>query len=242
MAGRDTELNRMNQAIADFCAEVVSEPLCYFSEADLQGILFARLVQAFPAQVETSFSRGPDAKGKYRTGMVHREYGATTGRRTDISVFATEDLAAVDGPALKVQGQYMKPRFAVELGTEKTTNTAAHIASDLDKLSRARERGYLIHFFRDVTRADPGTPLRAKTEEKLERIFRRHACAAEPPSHVKSLCFVLRLARSSKTIRGKCELLVPDTGIWRRVNLKRVREDVLALLEVSDSNPTTGST
>lgn len=230
MADDSSDLRRMNEVIADFCAEVVLEPLCYFSEADLQGILFQKLTRAFPAQVETSYSRGPDSKGKYRTGLVHREYGATGGRRTDISVFAPDDLAAVDSPRLMVRGQYIVPRFAVELGTEKTVDTAAHIANDLDKLSRATGRGYLIHFFKDVTRADRGTARRTRTEEKLDRIFRGPAVDAAPPSHVDYLCFLLRLARSNKTIRGKCELLVPGSGTWRKVNLKRVQDDILTLL------------
>jgi hypothetical protein len=65
------ELDRMNRLVADFCAEVVTEPLCYFSEADLQGLLYARLIEAFPDRIETSYSRGTaKSKGRYRTGIV----------------------------------------------------------------------------------------------------------------------------------------------------------------------------
>lgn len=231
MADESSDLSRMNEVIAEFCEEVVLEPLCYFSEADLQGILFQKLTRAFPAKVETSYSRGPNSKGKYRTGLVHREYGATGRRRTDISVFSPDDMAVVDSPRLMVRGHYIVPRFAVELGTEKTVDTIAHITNDLKKLSRAKECGYLVHFFKDVTQADPGTAQRARTEEKLNRIFRGPAVNAAPPAHVHYLCFLLRLARKSKTIRGKCELLVHGSGTWSKVNLTRVRDDILALLE-----------
>jgi len=220
----------MDTVIADFCAEVASEPLCYFSEADLQGLLFQRLMAAFPPQVETAYARGPGAKGMYRTGLVHREYGATEGLRTDISVFAPADVARIDSPNLQTRGKYLPPCFAVELGTEKTIDTAAHIQNDLVKLERAKCRGYLVHFFRDVTRADVGTASRNRTEEKLDRIFRNHAAAIVAPANVKYLCFVLRIARSSKTIHGKCELLIPGSGMWRRTNLQQVREAVLELL------------
>jgi hypothetical protein len=71
-----TDLKRVNCVIARFCHDVVAEPLCFFSEADLQGMLFAKLSMEFPDQIETSCSRGPDSKGKYKTGLVHREYGA----------------------------------------------------------------------------------------------------------------------------------------------------------------------
>jgi hypothetical protein len=226
----EVEIDRMNRVIAGFCAAVVTEPLCYFSEADLQGFLFTRLIEAFPEQVETSYSRGPGSKGMYRTGIVHREYGAEGGRRTDISVFSRQDVAAIDNPNLTVGRKYIVPRFAIELGTEKTSDTQAHVAHDLAKLSRATERGYLIHFFRDVTRADPGTPWRARTEDKLQRIFKGPVSEAVPPDHVSYLCFLIRIARTGKTIRGKCEMLVAGTGAWRKVNLTRVRDDVLALL------------
>lgn len=219
-------LDSINHTIADFCGEVITEPLCYFSEADLQGLLFAKLIDTFPDQVDTLYARGPGSIGMYRTGIVHREYGATGGRRTDISVFSSEDVARIDSPNLTVRGKYIVPRFAIELGTEKTSNTQVHVKNDLDKLSRATERGYLIHFFRDVTRADPGTAWRARTEEKLHRIFKGPISEALPPDYVSYLCFVIRIAHKGKTIRGKCEMLVPCTGIWRRVNLSRVRDDI----------------
>jgi hypothetical protein len=223
-------LDLMNHVVADFCAAVVTEPLCYFSEADLQGLLFVKLTEAFPKQFETSYSRGPGSKEMYRTGIVHREYGAEEGRRTDISVFSPEDVAKIDSPNLTIGRRYIYPRFAIELGTEKTSDAQSHVANDLAKLSRAKERGYLIHFFRDVTRADPGTVSRARTEEKLQRIFRGPVSQAVPPDHVRYLCFVVRIARSGKTIRGKCEMLDVGSGKWRKVNLTRVRDDVLAVL------------
>ena len=116
---KNDDLMRVNDVIARFCQDVVSEPLCFFSEADLQGILFAKLLMEFPEQIETSCSRGPDSKGKYKTGLVHREYGAGEGRRIDISIFDPKDVANIDEAGLKTGGEYIKPRFAIELGTEK---------------------------------------------------------------------------------------------------------------------------
>jgi hypothetical protein len=230
LAADETELSRLDRVIADFCVAVVAEPLCYFSEADLQGMLYARMIKEFPLQVETSCSRGPDSKGCYRTGMVHREYGAGGARRIDISVLAEADLREVDGPDLRVRKKYMRPRFAVELGTEKTVDTVTHIAGDLKKLSTATERGYLIHFFRDVTKADTGTQTRVRTEERIKAIFREPVGTADPHGNVRRLCFLLRIARSRRKIWGKCELFNPATRTWRKVNLERVREAVLESL------------
>jgi len=72
-----------------------------------------------------------------------------------------------------IAGEYLKHLFAVELGTDQTRETHAHIEKDLAKLSQSRERGYLIHIFRDITRSDTGTASRIRTGEKLEAVFRR---------------------------------------------------------------------
>ena len=221
---------RLNRVISRFCANVATEPLSFFSEADLQGMLYSKLVTEFPDSANTAYKRGPGSQGTYATGLVHREYGAGKNRRIDITLFDPEVIATIDNPHLKTGRKYLKPRFAVELGTEKTIDTAGHIERDLSKLSKATERGYLIHFFRDVTQADTGTKRRADTEEKLRRIFKRPVRSAQIPDNVVALFFLLRLAHSHKKIVGKCELFVPKTGNWEKVNLQRVRGEVLKRL------------
>jgi hypothetical protein len=223
-------VHTMNRIIAGFCSDVVNEPLSFFSEADLQGLLFARLIREFPVLVETSYAKGPESKGMYTTGLVHREYGVGGSRRIDIAVFSQKDVARIDGPGLKIGRQYMIPQFGVELSTEKTLGTEAHIRRDLAKLSLVNERGYLVHFFRDVTRADTGTRSRENTEGKLETIFRRPVSAASAPDKVRILCFLLRLARTHRKIYGKCELYLPLERMWKKVNLQNIKHQVLDLL------------
>ena len=218
---------RLNRVIARFCSDVAAEPLSFFSEADLQGMLYAKLIAEFSDQARTSYARGPNSKGKYTTGLVHREYGAGGGRRIDISLFDAESIATIDDANLMVGKRYLKPRFAIELGTEKTLDAAGHIDRDLAKLSTATERGYLIHFFRDTARADTGTKSRDGREQRIRRIFRHPVRSAQVPPNVVALFFLLRIARSHKKILGKCELFVPETGKWQKVNLQRVRGAVL---------------
>jgi len=218
---------RLKRVLARFCDDVAAEPLSFFSEADLQGMLYAKLIAEFPDQASTSYARGPNSKGKYTTGLVHREYGAGGGRRIDISLFDPEAIATIDGPNLMAGRRYLKPRFAIELGTEKSLDTAGHIDRDLAKLSTATERGYLLHFFRDVTRADTGTRRRKATEQRLRKIFRLPVRSTQVPPNVVALFFLLRVARSHKKILGKCELFIPESGKWQKVNLQRVRGKVL---------------
>ena len=218
----NADLKRVNGVIARFCQDVIAEPLCFFSEADLQGMLFAKLSMEFPEQIETSCSRGPDSKGKHKTGLVHREYGAGGGRRIDISVFDPKDVARIDEAGLKTAGKYIKPRFAIELGTEKSLDAAGHISRDLAKLADATERGYLIHFFRDTSLAAVGTGRRENKEQSIESKFRNPVNEAEVPQKVRSLFFLIRVARRQKKIWGKCELYLPETGKWQKVNLQNV--------------------
>jgi hypothetical protein len=218
----DVDLERVNGVIAQFCHDVVSEPLCFFSEADLQGMLFTKLTMEFPEQIETSYARGPDSKGKYRTGLVHREYGAGGGRRIDISMFDPNDVSRIDEPNLKIAGKYIKPRFAIELGTEKSLDTAGHISRDLAKLANATERGYLLHFFRDTSRAAVGTGRRENKERSLESKFRKPVNEVEVPPKVRSVFFLIRVARRQKRIWGKCEMYLHETGEWQKINLQNV--------------------
>jgi len=225
-----TELKRMNSIIASFCHDVVAEPLCFFSEADLQCMLFARLLKEFPEQVETSCLRGPDSKKKYKTGLVHREYGAGGRRRIDVSVFDPEDVACINEAGLKIDGKYIKPRFAIELGTEKSLDATGHIKKDIAKLTTAKERGYVIHFFRDTSRAAVGTRRRENKEQSIELKFRSPVNMVEVSQNVKCLFFLIRIARRQKKIWGKCEIYIPKTGKWQKVNLLDVESCVTELL------------
>jgi len=229
-------LPKVNEIIAKFCAAVVEEPLCYFSEADLQSMLFTRLTAKFPQTPETSVQRGPNSKGKYRTGLVHREYGAGGSRRIDLCVFSPASIASLDRADLMVEGKYLVPEFAIELGTEKTVDTAGHIAGDLKKLAAARTRGYLIHFFRDPTVADMGTARREASEARLAEVFRHPTLAIKATTNVVYLCFLLRIRRTSKRIWGKCEFYGTGERSWSKLNVSGVATKVREVLDKSPSS------
>jgi hypothetical protein len=226
------DLRAMNEIIARFCADVVLEPLSYFSEADLQSLLFMRLATTFPKSHETSVLRGPGSKGRYRTSRVHREYGAGDNRRLDLCVFSQTDVESIDRPTLMAKGKYLSPEFAVEIGTEKTVDATTHIASDLRKLAVARTRGYLLHFFRDPTVADLGTLRRDRTEARLDRVFRQPSVSIRASPNVVYLCFVLRIRRSSGRIWGKCELFGSGERTWSKISTARVEGKVREALEI----------
>lgn len=219
----------IEKAIAEFCFEVASEPLTFFSEADLQCLLFAKLLGRFPQLEETSLSRGPNAKGKYRTQKVHREYGIEDRKRGDIVIFSKEEVNKIDSPGLTINKKYIKPSYSIELGTEKTLSTKRHMDGDIKKLARVGKRGYLVYFFRDVTVSDVGTVSRKKTDARIKRIFHSVFETTKFPENVCVLGLFLRIRRTKKKVK-KCQVFWKNNK-WKQTNLKNVKEEVGQILQ-----------
>lgn len=218
----------IDKRIADTCIEIIQEPLLYFSEADIQQLLAESLrkIDEIRDYYETSVHKGKGSKSFYKTGLLHREYGGGGGTRIDIVVFEEEEVAQIDRVNLqKNNGRYyLQPRFAFELGTEKTVDTSTHFNNDLKKLSNAKETGYLIHIFKDVTQARSNTKTRENTEDKIERDFKsvfENANANTIPNNVKILAILLRTYRNQKRMRGKCEIFNRRNGNWEQVNITK---------------------
>ena len=226
----------IDRAIVNVCLRIIKEPLLYFSEADVQVLLVEELRKIGPIgkTYPTSVQRGKGSKGKYRTSLIHREYGGGGGTRLDVVVFDPDDVAQIDSVNLTSRKKYLKPAFAFELGTEKTSDARGHLESDFKKLSkRTKEIGYIIHIYKDVTQARTGTRSRHNTDDKIQRKF-RDAFQGEQESqapNIKILAILLRTYRNQAKMRGKCEILVRRK--WGKVNVTRddpIRSAIMAQL------------
>lgn len=227
---------QIDEAVADVCADIIQEPLLYFSEADVQQLLAERLreVSGLKRLAKTNVPKGTDSKSKYSTSLVHREYGAGGRRRLDIVVFNRRDVEGINTTNLDVSKEgYLEPQFAFELGTEKTGDAKEHIRSDLSKLNeRVKERGYAIHIYRDTTKTAKGT-LRARAEGKINRLFRKPIEDSWPGRTEKSriVAILLRVGREQKKMMGKCEICF-GRDKWRKVGVAKRDELRTAVLEV----------
>jgi hypothetical protein len=212
-------------AVANVCLDIIKEPLTYFSEADVQQLLVEELrkIKAIGKAYPTSVPRGKSSKGTYRTSLIHREYGGGGGgTRIDVVVFDPDDVAKINKVNLTIGPNYLRPAFAFELGTEKTTDAADHFESDLDKLSkRIKGTGYIIHFYKDTTQARTKTRSRQKTEKKIETKFKKIFEARQELkiANIKILAILLRTYRQQKKMRGKCEIFNGEA--WAKVNISR---------------------
>lgn len=214
----------IDRAIAEVCIQIIKEPLCYFSEADIQQLLVEELrkIEAICKSYPTSVQKGKGSKSTYKTSLVHREYGCKGGRRIDVVVMDPDDVQKIDNVNLMVGKKYLQPVYAFELGTEKTSDTFAHLQNDLRKLNEfTKGTGYLIHFYKDVTQARTGTITRDKTEEKIHRNFKQvfSEMQIQGIMDVKILAILLRTYRNQEKMRGKFEIF--NGQEWIKTNVSR---------------------
>lgn len=218
--------NDIDGAIAKMCIQIIKEPLSYFSEADIQQLLVEELrkIEAISKPYPTSVQKGKGSKSTYKTPLIHREYGGDGGRRIDVVIMDPDDVRKIDNVNLTIGKKYLRPAYAFELGTEKTSDTSAHLQSDLSKLNERTKKkgtGYLIHFYKDVTQARTGTITRNKTEAKIHKKFKQvfNEKQTQGNMKVKILAILLRTYRSQEKMRGKCEIF--NGQEWVKTNVSR---------------------
>jgi hypothetical protein len=228
--------NNICDAIAKTCVAIIKEPLLYFSEADVQQLLVENLrkIPNLKKSYPTSVRKGKGSKSRYSTPLIHREYGGGGGRRIDAVIFDPEDVKQINDINLTIDKDYLTPQYAFELGTEKTSDTAQHIMNDLHKLGACKEKGYLVHFYKDVTQAATGTKSRDRSEERIQRNFKDafEGLSLKEQEKVKVLAILLRTYRNQSKMRGKCEIF--NGKNWVQVNVSRdqdLREAVLEQLK-----------
>ena len=218
----------MKTAIAQALMKIIQEPLIYFSEADVQQIICDSIksIPAYGKLYPTSVNKGKDSKTVYKTSLVHREYGGGQGRRIDLVVFNKDDVLKIDSPALTINGKYITPQVAIEIGTEKTSDALTHMKNDIAKLKRCKD-GYLIHIYKDSTQAKSGTLSRQRTEEKIKKKF-KDVFVADPK--IKIIAILLRTYRNQTKMRGKCEIF--NKGNWEKININDKKKIEAKLMEV----------
>jgi len=204
----------VNKAVIDFCMEVIQEPFLYFSEADLQQLLVEKLRNT-DSFIATDVKRSEGQNIHYKTNLIHREYGAKKKERIDIVIFGKSDVLRINTTNLTIKSKngkqkYLQPAYAFELGTEKTGihNTQKHFTSDLKKLERCREAGYIIHIITDHTLARTGTKRRDNKEKLINEQFKEVFKTKRPTSNkLKIIAIRLNPLRKNEENWIKCEIL-----------------------------------
>jgi hypothetical protein len=214
----------IDKAIVETCTKIIQEPLLYFSEADIQQLLAEELrkIKAIKKTYQTLINKGKGSISFYETSLLHREYGGGRGRRIDIVIFSENDVKKIDDLNLKIGNIYIKPKFAFELGTEKTTNIGKHLVNDIKKLNNVKDTGYIIHIYRDRTKSKTGTKLRKNTKDKIERdfksVFKKNKCTN---GKIKKLAILLSPFKEQTLTKGKCKIFNRTNCKWEEVNVNK---------------------
>lgn len=222
------EKKDVDNAVINFCKEVIKEPLLHFSESDLHVLLIEKLYEKIPLlkkkKYDTDVKRGKTSKTYYKTRLVHREYGGGEKTRIDIIIFDEQDVKKINNPNLQRNNDYLEPCYAFELGTEKIGEkvTAGHVESDLNKLTKkTKECGYLIHIFRDNTRSALNKKRSENTEQKLEKfksIFSGEKIINQ--KKVKVIAILLRPFKKEQKTWGKCMIFDKNDLKWKFIGVE----------------------
>ena len=222
----------VDEAVIEFCKELIKEPLLHFSESDLHVLLIEKLYEKIPLlqkkKYDTNVHRGKNSKTYYKTRLVHREYGGGEKTRLDISIFDENDVKKINNPNLQENHHYLDPYYAFELGTEKIGEkvTAGHVESDLKKLTnKTKECGYLIHIFRDNTKSALNKKRNKNTEQKLEKfksIFSGEKIIRQ--KKVKVIAILLRPFKNEQKTWGKCKIFDKNDLKWKPIGIENKLE------------------
>jgi len=222
----------VNDAIVDFCTEIIKNPLCYFNESDLHSLLIEFLYKANSSLKNIDYDTkllSNKTNMKYKTRLVHREYGAGGRRAYDLVILKPSEIQMIKNPNLtyKAKNDYLKPLFAFELGTEKIglefDEYEKHITSDLNKLERCQDTGYIIHIVRDFNRQK-----RDRKKEKIEMFMdtiKNHNKGLNPK--IKVIAIVLYLFR--KNNEKYCSILKKD--MWEEFEIDE-QDDIMSCLKM----------
>ena len=223
----------IDNAIVETCIKIIQEPLLYFSEADIQQLLAEELkkIEALKEPYQTLIHKGKNSKSFYKTSLLHREYGGGGGTRIDIVIFSENDVKKINDLNLKISKTYIKPEFAFELGTEKTTNIGKHLVNDIKKLNDVKSTGYIIHIYTDRTKSPTDTGRRNNTVEKIKKafkiVFENNKCSN---GKIKKLAILLSPFKDQPLTKGKCEIFNGSNYKWEKVNVaydNNLREKII---------------
>jgi len=215
----------VNKAVVDFCMDVIKEPLIYFNESDLHLLLAEKLYEEFPSlkipKHETNLSPSDDAERKYRTRLLHREYGGGKKTRIDVTIFDIKDVKDIKNAHLTKEKKedYLLPLFAFELGIS-IDGTETHIKNDINKLKRCKTTGYILHIVRDTNkfkRKDKMLKI-----EGFKKIIDKNYKENRDNDKIKIIAVVLHLFRKQGETR--CEIFDGSIRDWRPFENPRTSE------------------
>jgi len=216
-------LNEINNLVFEFVEEVINDPLVFFSEADLQSILFCKLYTKYDKKFPTSYQKGNNSKTYYTTTQIHREYGLNQipNSRMDLVFFDRDNIKKIDSPNLTINGKYIDPIIGFELGTHKITDFMCHLVNDVNKL-KVLNQGYIIYILRDETKSASNTDTGRNTKTKFEKDIEKPLSNFDFPENIIPLIFSVKIQKKEK-IWGKCSFFNKEEKAFNSIGLDKIK-------------------
>ena len=252
--------DKLYEKIAELVSYVCNNPAIYFSETDIHVLMMKALMEigCLKRRYNTKCTIGRNYKGKaseykYKTMLVHKEYGCNTGKRerSDIVIFDEQGVNSIDDPInLKNGKKYLTPEYVFEFGTEKSAsaikNYEKHLKGDLKKLSKIENKGFLIHIQRTNVKASTETERFKKNRKRIQdyvnstvKIWGNERKKLK--DKVEVLIFFVDIGGERRTVREKVRMFNPypknnKAADWIKVNLKVIEKITMNFLkkDISD--------
>ena len=242
--------NELYGNIAEVVHLICNTPAIYFSETDIHVLMMKALMDIDRFNPFADGKKGlrptnctigkksnkaeTPSKEKYRTMLVHREYGNNkgTGERSDIVIFDEKDIKSIDHPRdLKRKGKYLEPKYIFEFGTEKCDDYKEHVEGDLKKLSERKNTSFLIHFQRiyiksgNVTQAfKDNRSMNKKNQNTTVKLWEE----TKNKNKIKVLIFFVLVGGDKIFIEEKVQMFNPystnGAEHWVALNLAKIKE------------------
>lgn len=225
-------MEKFDEVLADAIAKRVKN-LAWFSEGDVQSEIYSTLMknEELNKLIPTKVSIGKNGNNMlsettYDTNCLHREYGIENfpNSRCDLVVFDECDIKNItDLINLKNNNDYLKPKYMIEFGTEKSARTPAlfqeHITNDIKKVKEAKKIGYIVHIqraydedYKEYCEVLNNLDL---TDEKVKVVFLWATIGSDKKRITKS---------------GKIKLYYKDEKVFKGVNQKDLSQKILEIL------------
>jgi hypothetical protein len=241
--------------LAHILSFICNNPLLFVSETDIHVLVMNELMKIscldpFKNLYKTNVSIGRNKKGtvsehKYCTMLAHKEYGHNTkiGERSDIAIFDPCDTENIDDPINLIFNQeYLSPRFIFEFGTEKAAQTVGiykkHLLKDFLKVSKSKDKGFIIHIQRRFVRAGQKSMRLIKNQLKLQDYEKAtiEFWRNKRNNKVIPLIFSIEIGVKERNIGSKVKFFDPYRIEWKRINLKSIENEIIRILTEGDKS------
>lgn len=252
-----TLTDKINEKLAAILTFICKNPSVFVSETDVHTLVAEALMQIgelgskqlYPTRATIGVNlQGVASAETYKTMRVHKEYGhgassqetdseVKPGSRSDLVIFGEDQVASMDDPVnLKSGGEWIKPDYILEFGTEKCAGSRevfeTHFMNDVRKTSNSKVRGYVIHIQRNYCQS---------TGERLEQnrnkyeaysdVITRNAATVAARQNLKVLVILVELGSAAgRGIFREGKIKIFKNGQFTGINAYRVREEILAVI------------